>query len=93
MVLDLTTEVQKSDEEKLADKKRNIFTMLKMAAIQIKNSRDNVRNLILDDNEFEAETIRAYIGEADCAKLDEIDAAASALLDKVIIEKPKEENE
>lgn len=98
MVLDLTEdENAKTDEQKLFDKAGNFIANIKMGALQLRNSQARSRSMLLDDADYELETIRAAIdsryGAGTCAKADEIDALTTELLEKVIIEKPKEENE
>ena len=98
MVLDLTEENVRADEQRLFDIAGNFIANIKMGALQLKNSQARSRSILLDDADYELETIRAAIdsryGAGTCEKADEIDALTTALLEKVIIEKPKEtENE
>ena len=99
MVLDLTDNSNvKTDSEKLHDIAGNFIANIRLGAMQLQVSQSRSRSILLDDPVFELETIRAAIdlryGAGTCVKADEIDALTTTLLEKVIIEKPKEtENE
>lgn len=85
MVLDLNIELQKTDEQKLAEIRQQLFGIVRMSAMQIKSNRDRARSIILENPEFTSEQINAFLGEEVSAQLAGIDIASSELLAKVAI--------
>jgi len=88
MVLDLnalSNPVEKTKEQYMAEAAQQIAPMLKFSAIQIKNNRDNVRRIILENENFTAAEFNAHIGETASNQLAEIDVASTELLGKVSV--------
>lgn len=86
MALDLNilgNPAEKTKEQYISDGAKQVAQLLRFAQVQIRNNRDNVRKIILENEQFTAAEFNEFIGAVASEQLAEIDLASSELLAKV----------
>jgi len=86
MVLDLNAlgnPAEKTKEQYIAEAAQQIAGIIKFSSIQIRNNRDAVRRIIMENENFTTEEFNIFIGETASEQLADIDIASSELLTKV----------